>query len=294
MKFLLTPPALEDVLATIEFHRGKPYVTDAVLDFHCEIVLAQDRNAVGYRTIAAYLPRETEDLQTKLDTGFCLVDPPRIRVERTLSGDLYDEIGSICQTHGTLTASQVGRLHALRTEGRIDVSGLVLRIIEQDASYFETLGAAVAVNPSVIVWLAERLAQPVLARIAGDLSPVMEVEGSGRTTCPICGNEPVFSLLSEADEGKRFLQCSLCHARWEHARLECPFCRNDEQQNLEYLFYDDDSAYRVNVCKLCRRYLKAIDERACTDRNPVLWMEALLTPYLDEMALAKGYLRTPS
>jgi len=168
----------------------------------------------------------------------------------------------------------------------------VVNIIEQSESYFEELGESVSVSPSALVWLAERLAQPVLARCAADYEPVLEVNATPGTTCPVCGNEPLFAILSEAEEGRRFLHCSLCHARWEHARIECPFCRNSDHENLEYLFHEGDAMYRVYVCKLCKRYLKAIDERECADRTPVLWVEAVLTEYLDEMALARGYLRT--
>ena len=292
MKLLLAPPPIEDVLATFEFHRGKPYVTDEVLDFHIEIVKAQDRNSSAYGEIDLYRLTDGENLEAKLASGFGLVDPSRIRVDADVSGALFDEICGICEKAGTLKATQVERLTDLRKKGRIDVAALVLNIIEQTSAYFEEKGEEIRVTPSVLAYIAERLAQPVLARCAVEFDASLEVTGHGsRTTCPICNNEPLMATLSEEDEGRRFLHCSLCHARWEHSRMECPFCRNSDHENLEYLFYEGDVAYRVYVCKLCKRYLKTIDERACGDRAPVLWVEALLTAFLDEVALERGYLR---
>lgn len=292
MKLLLHPPSLEDVLATFEFHRGRPYVTDDVLDFHIEIVKAQDRNRSAYREIDLYRLIEGENLEAKLASGFGLIDPMRISINADLSGALFDEICGICEKFGTLKAPQVERLINLRKGGRIDMVALVRNIIEQTSPYFEEMGEEIGLAPTILAFLAEHLAQPILARCAAEFDASLDVTGhAGRTTCPICSNEPLMAVLSDADEGRRYLHCSLCHARWEHSRTECPFCRNADHENLEYLFHEGDLAYRVYVCKLCKRYLKTIDERACGDRTPVLWVEALLTPFLDEVALERGYLR---
>lgn len=292
MKFYLAPPSVEGVVSCFEYHRDEPRVSNEFLDFHIELAQAEGRNATLYRDISVYRKPEGEDLESKLCAGFALLDPARIVVDEGLTGSLFDDICGLFETYKTLEGTQAKRLSELRKEGRIDVGGLVRSIIEQSTVYFETLAGEISANVSVPVYLAEHLARPILARCAAEFEPIMELEGDSRTTCPLCGNEPLMALLSEEGEGKRLLQCSLCHTRWDFQRLPCAFCLNDEQPKLHFLHYEGDDVYRVNVCDHCKRYLKGMDGRNCGERVVDLRVEALVNSNLDEIALQKGYLRT--
>ena len=292
MKFFLSPPALENVIGALESHRDKPYTSDEFVDFHIELVRAMDRNADAYRSITAYSKPESENLDDKLKAGFAVLDPDRIVVDKKLSGALFVELCGLFQRYKTLTEVQAGKLLELHETGRIDVGELIRNIVAQNAPYFETLAADLAVSVVVPVYIAEHLAKPLLARCSEEFDGSQELFGDGPKTCPLCGNEPIMGLLSDEREGKRLLHCSLCHTSWDYPRILCAFCGHEEQEKMHFLHYEGDDVYRVHVCDHCKRYLKVIDERNCGGRTPDLWVEALMTANLDEMALAKGYLRT--
>jgi FdhE protein len=251
------------------------------------------RNSDAYRNVTAYSKDESENLEEKLKSGFAVLDPDRIKVDRELSGALFLELCGIFVRFKTLSDAQAGKLTEMYESGRLDVGDLILNIVGQNSSYFETLAEDLSVSITVPVYIAEHLAKPLLARCSEEFDSAQEVTGGeSRTTCPLCGNEPIMGMLSDEREGKRLLHCSLCHTRWDYPRVVCAFCRHEEQEKMHFLHYEGDDVYRVNICEACKRYLKVVDERSCGGRTPVLWVEALMTANLDEMALKKGYLRT--
>jgi formate dehydrogenase accessory protein FdhE len=78
--------------------------------------------------------------------------------------------------------------------------------------------------------------------------------------CPLCGERPHYGLLRREDGAKQ-LECWLCGTRWVHTRIRCPFCGNEEQDELGYFTVDDREMCRVNFCRRCGQYLKIIDAR---------------------------------
>ena len=106
--------------------------------------------------------------------------------------------------------------------------------------------------------------------------------------CPICGSLPYLSLLKE-EVGKRYLLCSYCGYQWRIERLVCPFCKNKEQESLQYFYGEGEEAYRIDLCDKCHQYIKTIDLRKIEEIDPAL--EDLATLHLDILASQKGYKR---
>jgi len=107
-----------------------------------------------------------------------------------------------------------------------------------------------------------------------------------RNYCPICGGRPDFAFLDN-ERGSRWLLCSRCDTEWLFQRLQCPYCSNENQEDLAY-FTDDKGVYRLYVCEQCHKYIKAIDLRA-TDAEVLLPLERLFTLDMDKQAQEKGY-----
>lgn len=105
--------------------------------------------------------------------------------------------------------------------------------------------------------------------------------------CPVCGERPSVAKYDETS-GTRFLQCGLCRTQWTRGRVLCAFCGNADQDKLGYLSDAPDSPLRAEVCDVCRRYIKAVDERAL-GREVILHVEELTMTSLDREALSKGY-----
>ncbi|MDH4267123.1 MAG: formate dehydrogenase accessory protein FdhE [Deltaproteobacteria bacterium] len=106
--------------------------------------------------------------------------------------------------------------------------------------------------------------------------------------CPFCGGYPGMGEIRE--EGKRILHCPLCATEWDFPRLQCPYCLNEDQEKLTYFQVEGEAGYRVDICLLCRRYLKTVDVRErAEDLN---WeVEDYLTLHLDHLAQEEGYTR---
>jgi FdhE protein len=108
-----------------------------------------------------------------------------------------------------------------------------------------------------------------------------------KNRCPVCNGEPNFAYL-DRDDGVRWLICSRCRAEWRYKRLVCPFCENDDPAKLKYYPAGEKKNYRLYVCDVCTRYLKAVDLRKAGE-NTLLLAEPVLTWSLDLAAREEGY-----
>jgi FdhE protein len=115
-----------------------------------------------------------------------------------------------------------------------------------------------------------------------------EVSSWQASYCPICGAPPHFSLI-EGDENRLMVSCSRCFFIWDHLRVTCPFCGEQDQQKLRYFEAEDDPIHRVYVCDTCKHYIKNADKREKPDVLPQL--EDLITLKLDIIARREGYVR---
>lgn len=95
-----------------------------------------------------------------------------------------------------------------------------------------------------------------LRETAGVLRTGLWVEGH----CPLCGEKPHYGLLRAEDNAKE-LECWLCGTGWVHTRIKCPYCGNEEQEDLGYFTVDGQETCRVNFCQKCHQYCKIIDGR---------------------------------
>ena len=128
--------------------------------------------------------------------------------------------------------------------------------------------------------------KPFLICHAALLRANIDQERWRRGYCPACGGRPDFAYLDK-ERGARWLVCSRCDTGWLFQRLDCPFCRNQDQHKLGYLT-DDAGLYRLYVCEKCQRYLKAIDLRLAKE-EVLLPLERLDTLDLDRQAKEQGY-----
>ncbi len=112
-----------------------------------------------------------------------------------------------------------------------------------------------------------------------------ELDAWQRGTCPVCGWEPDFSIITPA--ATRRLVCGRCLAQWGFAALACPFCGNDDRTRITS-FATRDGRYRVSACDACGRYLKAYDARHAS-RPVLVAADTIATLPLDAAAMQRGY-----
>ncbi len=130
--------------------------------------------------------------------------------------------------------------------------------------------------------------KPVLEKMADEWRPALKDFSWKQGFCPFCGG---FAGMGEIRaEGRRFLHCPLCRTEWEYPRLKCPYCQNEDQQQLTYFQVEEDIGNRVDVCLACRHYWKTVDSREM--EGPLDFeVEDYLTLHLDHLAQEEGYLR---
>ena len=93
-------------------------------------------------------------------------------------------------------------------------------------------------------------------------------------------------------DGKRFLHWALCENEWPYERLSCTVCGNKDAQKLGYYITEEKTPYRIDYCDECKAYIKTIRLIKSDDPDKYdLYVENIITPYLDYLAIEKGYLR---
>jgi FdhE protein len=133
----------------------------------------------------------------------------------------------------------------------------------------------------------EESLRPFLEKVAERYGDMIAKSTWSEGYCPICGNEPRIGEIRE-EEGRRYLFCNQCGFEWKFRRIKCPFCGNEEQQSLAYFTVEGEEKCRVDVCNVCRRYVKIVDFRS-REEEANLDVEDIATLHLDILANEEGY-----
>jgi FdhE protein len=75
--------------------------------------------------------------------------------------------------------------------------------------------------------------------------------------CPVCGSHPVASVvrIGGAQQGLRYLVCSLCCSEWHMVRVKCSACGSTK--GISYFGVEGaDDAIKAECCDQCKTYLK--------------------------------------
>lgn len=143
-------------------------------------------------------------------------------------------------------------------------------------------------NKTVRLLIYEAL-RPVMESYSQTLKDKIKDEDWGKGVCPVCGEKPRMAEL-RGEEGKRIFLCSLCSHEWSFMRVKCPFCENDNQEELGYLSVEGEPNYRINICKKCKGYIKTIDTKDFgEDADVSLVLEDITTLHLDILAKKEGF-----
>jgi FdhE protein len=108
--------------------------------------------------------------------------------------------------------------------------------------------------------------------------------------CPVCGSHPVASVvrIGGAQQGLRYLVCSLCASEWHVVRIKCSACGSTK--GISYLgIAGVNEAIKAECCDECKTYLKIFYLEKDTSMVPVADDLASLT--LDMLVDQEGYNR---
>jgi FdhE protein len=149
-------------------------------------------------------------------------------------------------------------------------------------------------SPPLLWTLAQSALKPALRGWCRELAPL--VPGTDvweNADCYLCGAPASLGEL-QGNEGARHLRCGQCGADWPCRRLRCVYCGNEDPASLGILYPDGRrDMIRVEVCELCRGYLKVVAAFAPASPEELALVD-LSTLYLDHYAQGQGYYRPPT
>jgi FdhE protein len=152
----------------------------------------------------------------------------------------------------------------------------------------EGKAANLGVGPHPLQFILGQIVKPLVEKKAEALGALIAGLRWHKGYCPVCGSMPELSFI-KGEEGQRWLRCALCGHSWRFFRPSCPFCENEDQENLLIYFIDGREQEKAEVCEKCGRYLVCIDLRGKRDES-VLEVAAIGMVHLDVLAQEKGLL----
>jgi FdhE protein len=229
--------------------------------------LAPGHAMQGYLELIATL---AEAQQAQLD------DMPPVRLPDTQTLERAREHGMPPLDHHThardLIWTDVLRriLRRVEASGEGPVGGIVARLEGERDELYEaqaskllagvSFGLDAATAPFIAAGLQVYFAHLAIALGEGAFAP-LEVAG----LCPCCGAHPTASVvrIGGAEEGYRFLHCSLCGTEWHMVRIKCAHCeatKGISQFGLEGVEVAQAApsppAVLAETCDECGHYLK--------------------------------------
>lgn len=279
----------ETILKEIKSLRNNEYLPPGYVAFHTDLFQEQlqAKARLSGHTLLKNIP--SKNMEQKVEAGVHVLDLDQIHYTGEPLDALFDKICDLIETYGKQKSTQIERLKGARKGDRLNIGTLMTRAALKDMRYFESLSQSLEVEMETLYYVGLQIGKPLFELFAENVEGKIDRGVWKEGLCPVCGQEPAIARL-EREEGRRLLHCWLCGTEWAFPRLQCPFCLNDDQKTLRFFFFEEDSPYRVDVCEVCKRYLKAIDERKLGEEQKVhLEVEQIGTIFLDIMASNEGY-----
>jgi FdhE protein len=93
-----------------------------------------------------------------------------------------------------------------------------------------------------------------MARALGEQA-IGKLEQGG--LCPVCGSHPVAGIvrIGGAQQGLRYLSCSLCAMEWHMVRIKCSSCESTRGISY-YSLEGSNGSIKAESCDECNAYLK--------------------------------------
>jgi len=145
-----------------------------------------------------------------------------------------------------------------------------------DAAIAPVIGAALQVH-----W----------SHLARQLHPAQVARPEHPNLCPVCGSHPVSSMvrIGGAENGLRYLHCTLCNSEWHVVRAKCSNCDNTRDIACYHL-EGKDRLVQAESCPECQTYLKVIHQEKDPQADPVA--DDLATLTLDLLMDEAGFARS--
>lgn len=213
--------------------------------------------------------------------GRSLLDPGDLSLDWEQAKALYRRLVGLVETREGGRGQVNGLLQAL-VEDQDGTPRLMKAVVTSDFKAVKVAAQELGIDPPVLTLFLRLSMRPALLDLARALLDRLDLSRWIYGHCPVCGSAPILADFS-GEGGKRRLHCSLCETAWPYPRLRCPFCENDNREDLSYLRAENEEGLRVDLCGRCHHYLKTIDLRELV--GPVIVpLDDVATWHLDLIA----------
>jgi FdhE protein len=273
----------EEIAAAFERARAKQPTLTELLDFYERVLKAQ------YGAEAHPKPTPTSEalLRERSSRGQPIVPREQFPVDLDSAGPLFLNLCRLAKDRGSSVRVAVQEIETAVRSRALDLDDLLRGTVAEEGYPFAIADQA-GLDPELLHTLAEASVRPSVQASARSLAPFVDHDRWGRATCPVCGSAPGFAELRGQElAASRYLHCGFCGWAWSVRRLACPFCENTDHKRLQTLIVENYPQVKLEVCEICRRYLKLVDSKEFIGLVPEV--EVLTTPHLDLAAMERGY-----
>jgi FdhE protein len=263
--------------------KKRPAYTD-ILNFYVQVFQAQEENR--QQILMDPISIDPSLVEKKLHHDKPLINPNDFVIDQNAAVQLMTTLCDIAQNqHNALSQAAVA-LQAAITDLRIDPGQVFDALLNSHGERLSSVSETIGISLEHLIMFSYLSMAPGVEVCAEQLSGYLKNRSHGKRFCPICGNFPDLFFLD--DKGKRHLRCSFCCHCWEVPRVGCLFCDSKDPDLQPYFFSPEEKEYRVDVCDVCRKYIKGVDVRHL-DRPFFPKIELVATLHLDIKAKEAGY-----
>jgi FdhE protein len=254
-----------------------------MLDFYEKLVREQHAVAVILNPAAV----DESLLRDRMGRGEPLLSRREFPLDLPATEQLFRTICRLAKERGPEVRAAAEEIESARNGGELDLQELLRGTVAEEGFAFGVADQR-NLDPELLNTLAEASIRPNVQAVAKTLGSQVDLGRWVRTICPVCGSEPTFAdLRGQELAASRYLHCGFCGWAWPVRRLGCPFCDNTDHNRLQTLIIENHLSCKLEVCEVCRRYLKLVDCKEFIGVIPEI--EVLITPHLDLAAMGRDY-----
>jgi FdhE protein len=276
------PAETDAIISFLEEKERKEGKLPKFLEFYRKLLQVQSKTEKKLTSrLEPGLSREA--ISKRIDGGTPLISFDELALDQQLLVDTFNEIKVLFASYAEIFNSRAESLAELKADAI-----LAQPVLKQwyEKGKLPSKVSARGIDSNLINSIIHATIKPFLVSHAGTLRDSIDQERWRRSNCPVCGGIADFSFL-DTERGSRWLLCSRCDTEWPFQRLQCPYCNNQNQNDLSY-YADDSGLYRLYTCERCRGYIKTIDLRQIEDKV-ILPLERFYTLDMDRQAIEMGY-----
>lgn len=231
----------------------------------------------------------SSDSSAKVKKGKHLADFSKIEINRNF---LLDKFNKICEIQSNFSDEILGGMKKIEKgieEKKINFREIQKNLAQRKMKYFSRLAKGLGVDRELLYSTFFAVYKPVFELCAEEKKDEFQDYSWKKGSCPLCGANASMARF-EKEVGRRELWCPVCGTEWTFKRVQCPFCGNENQDRLRFFYINEKSPYRVDVCDVCKGYVKTIDERRKKKTEKLIFeFENIKSLFLDDIAKKEGF-----